>query len=137
MAAYNEVIPTAKPGDPITAAMWNELVAHINRQRLLLGQGCGLAAQTLPSGTMLRVTGAPGGPDLIIAKTSAGVAARVGTAPGSGTATPQVFDGVNLAADSVDDVAVYNYATTSIASGKYCAICDCGDGFYFIVSVEC
>lgn len=134
MADKRKNLPRARSGDLITAEMWNSLVDAINFNRVNFGQGNGFEVQQTPWGQLVRATGAGGG-GVTLAKTSSSISARSGTAAGSGTVTPQSFDGSALADDG-DDITVYSFSGTSIDTGKYCAIADI-DGDPFVISVEC
>jgi len=71
----------------------------------------------------------------IVVKTSSAITARSGTTAGTGTGTPQVFDGTDWADDG-DDIDIISYSGTEIATDKYGTVVQIDDD-YVIVSVEC
>lgn len=133
--AERKALKKVRPGDPITAENWNTLVETVQRNDLRTTSGSGLSIQKTSSGTTLQVVSSGGKGQ--IGKTSSTISARSSTTAGSGTVTPQSFDGTDLADDG-DDVDVFNFSGTSIDSGKYCWYMeDESSGEYFIIAVEC
>lgn len=133
--AERKALKKVRPGDPITAENWNALVETVQRNDLRTTSGSGLSIQKTSSGTTLQVVSSGGKGQ--IGKTSSTISARSSTTAGSGTVTPQSFDGTDLADDG-DDVDVFNFSGTSIDSGKYCWYMeDESSGEYFIIAVEC
>ncbi len=120
-----------RKGDPILAEDWNALVDMVIRNDIRAGGGLNILKG--PNGTVLSAISQ--GARVYDGKTSSAISARVGTAAGSGTVTPQSFDGTDFADDG-DDVTVYSWSGTAVASGKYCCYANIG-GYYRIISAEC
>jgi len=69
-----------------------------------------------------------------VVKTSSAVTALSGTAPGTGTATIQSFDGTNLSDAGLDDIDVFNLSDTTIPTATYAlAVREPYYGAYFLV----
>lgn len=113
---------------------WNALVEMVQANDLRV-TGSGLSIQKTAAGTTIRATSPPA--PITIAKTSSTISVRSGTAAGSGTVTPQKFDGTNLSNDGSDVTAYLFSASATIASGKYCAIAQDANGYWWIIAVEC
>lgn len=134
--AERKALKKVRPGDPITAENWNALIEMVQRNDLRTTSGSGLSIVKTSMGTTLQVVSAGLGQGRI-GKTSSTISARSSTAAGSGTVTPQSFDGTDLADDG-DDVDVWNFSGTSIDTDKYCWFAeDESSGEYFIIAVEC
>lgn len=121
-------------GDPITAEEWNKLVDLVVRNEIRPSLSSGLDIQKAAFGTSLRVVGQL---RQRLAYTSSTITARSGTTPGTGTVTPQRYDGSSLASDG-QDLTVYSFsASASIASGKYCWIEQDPGGYWWVTAAEC
>lgn len=123
-----------RPGDPIRAAEWNNLVDIVLRNEINVVQSSGLDIAKSAAGTTLRVAGAL---RQMLAYTSSSITARSGTTPGTGTVTPQRFNGTAISSNG-QDLTVYSFsASAAIASGKYCWIEQDPGGYWWVTAVEC
>ena len=124
-----------RPGDPINASDWNALIEMVLRNDIKVSAGCGLNISKTSNGTLISV---PPRYNQRLAKTSSTISARSGTTAGTGTVTPQKFDGTTIADSGYPDITVYLFSSSaSIASGKYCWIAQDLDGYWWITAVEC
>ena len=122
-----------RKGDPILARDWNILLDVVRENDIREGQG-GINVKKGYTGTTLSFTGTT---RQQLALTSSTITARSGTTAGSGTVTPQTFDGTSISGAG-QDVTVYLFsASASIASGKYCWIDQDAGGYWWIIAVEC
>lgn len=132
-------LPYFKRGDRLKAADLMALRAQVQRQRLEAGQNSGIVLQENPHCTAIRVA-FPSNRYLAVA--DANIAARSGTAPGTGTATIQNYDGTNLGSTGIS-VDVLNPSSTTMTSGNgidsgmYCWIEQDPDGWWWIWPLEC
>jgi hypothetical protein len=84
--------------------------------------------------------GGPGDPrigfPLLFAKTTTSITAASGDTPGAGDVKIMTFDGTSFEDGTGDDIHVYNYAASTVATGKKCWLAPWG-GYMFIISAEC
>lgn len=132
--AEKRALRKVRPGDPVSAAAWNEMVEMVTRNDIRAGNIGGLNVQKTAFGTVLSLATRPG---MLLAKTSSSIGARSGTTAGSGTATPQYLSGTTLGDDG-QDLTVYSFsAAAAIDSGKYCWIAQDRAGTWWVIAVEC
>lgn len=128
-----------KPGDPITAAMWNELIDALNQADINVGQSRGLEIQQGPQGTALRVSDRQ---DEFLCVADGNISARSGSTPGTGNVKLVTLDGTTLATSNVS-YPVYNPSATTMSSGhgidsgQYCTIKEYPSGRYMVAPLEC
>ncbi len=121
-----------KPGDPITAAMWNALCDTIESQALTVAAP--LTMRVSPLGTMLSTLP---GTELQLAKTKgSGIAARSGTTLGSATVDLWSIGTGDTIVDVGRTETAKNFSGTAIASSKYVIIAEWLDK-WIVISVEC
>lgn len=129
-----KAIRRVRPGDPITAEDWNELVDAVRRNEIQESTACGLSIQKTPDGTLVRLGSSRLGRPAV---TSSTITARSGTTPGTGTVTPLWYNGSALANDGSDLTVLFYSASASIGSGKYCWIQQDQRGIWWLISAEC
>lgn len=139
MAADTRQLPRVKSGDVITADMWNMLVDHVNRSRVMFGQGNGFDVQETPFGQLVRgITPGLGG--LYWCTTPGAVSAASGSWP---SLTPQTFtadvyhneDGAQVLVESA--VTVYWWYKDAAAAGKLVPCLPNADGTYDAIADSC
>ncbi len=121
-----------KPGDPITAIMWNSLCDAIERQEITVTAP--LAIQSGPQGTVLSL--ASGG-DMRLAKTDgSGLTGRSGTTMGTGNINFYSSDSAGVLAAIGNTEVAKTFSATAIPANKYCLVVWV-DGLWIVAAVEC
>lgn len=107
-----------RPGEPITAAMFNDLVDAVNRAQVRNVAGGGLEASVGPGGTVLRNALSALVP-VAVYKTTTSITARSGATVGTGSAKPQQLSGNTLSDRSTATEAVKNILNKTVATSSY------------------
>lgn len=138
-----------KPGDPITAQQWNELIDLILRSGVRAGQGSGLHALQTPQGVALAVMDR-GNKFLCVA--NGDIPARTSGDAGVGSvylvSVEATYDSSgNLTAATLatwgDAIDVYNPSSMTMTSGNgiddgmYCWIEEYPSGMFAVAPLEC
>ena len=138
----------AKPGDVLTARMWNDLIDLITRCDLNAGQGSGIELLETTSGKIIK---AKDRPNRYLAIANGNIPARSGSAAGIGSvtlvfATPTYTSGaltaVSLETSSIN-FDVYNSSSNTMTSGNgidsgmYCWIEEYPSGLFSVAPLEC
>ena len=106
-----------KPGEVITARMWNDLVALVKRCDLSVGPGSGLAMLQTPEGTALRLAN-PNAASGFLCIANGNIPARSGSTGGVGsvysvTTTPTYTSGSLTGATFATDSTAYDVINPS------------------------
>lgn len=108
-----DALPDVQPGQPISARLFNRLVAAIRRNTILDNAGGGHDIRRGPEGTTLTVVAVAA--DVTIRKAKApagGIGPKVGNVPGSAVCTFYTWDGTNEVLGS-ETATVFNSYPTS------------------------
>ena len=127
------ILPRVKPGDEITAALFNALRDAIAQCIILPGRSVGIRITQTDAGVAISVKST----QRFAGLTSGAISARSGSTPGTGTVELYALDTSNNLADQNTSLPVFNFSSGAIASGKYCWIEEDLDNHFWVISAEC
>jgi hypothetical protein len=144
-----KVLKKVKPGEPITAAAWNELVDLIQRAQIILGPDSGLDGMPGPRGFAIKARKDNNGGFLAVA--DGNITARSGTTLGKGkaklvavnvTISGSVITAYTASVTSFSYSVYYGSSHTmtsgnGIDSGMYCWVQPDQSGLLAVAPLDC
>ena len=130
------LIPKVKPGDEITAQLFNALRQAIIETTIIPGLSVGIQVTQTNAGTMISVRST----QRYVGITTSTITARSGTTPGSGTVELYLYSTPNDdLEDTGQEVTVRSFSSTTggIPTSTYCFVEDDLDNNFWITSVDC